>query len=263
MIRDNLRILRWSATSALADLRTIYTWKTWTGGWLVRILAQVSFFALIGRLLGSTQVVHFLLVGNAVYVAASTAMFVVASTSWERMAGTLPLLVAAPAHPFTVFAGRSVQWLADGVAVSAVALFALGAAFGLPFAFPRALLAIPLLLLVASSVYCFGLVLAGIALRVMGLRNVVGNIGHLSLMILCGVQVPVTFWPGPVQAVSNVLPLRHGLAAIRAVVSGSGPVLAEAARELAVGLGWLVVAGLVFRRLAEGGRKDGSIEFGG
>lgn len=263
MIRDNLRILRWSATSALADLRTIYTWKTWTFGWLVRILAQVAFFALIGRLLGSAEAVRFLLVGNAVYVAASTAMFVVASTSWERMAGTLPLLVASPAHPFTVFAGRSVQWLADGVAVSSIALFGLGSAFGVRFDLPQALVVVLLLALVAASVYCFGLVLAGIALRVMEVRNVIGNLGHLSLMILCGVQVPVSFWPGPVQAVTNFLPLRHGLAAIRNVVEGQGPVLAEAASEAAVGLGWLVVAGLVFRRLAEGGRKDGSIEFGG
>lgn len=263
MIGDNLRILRWSATSALADLRTVYSWKTWTFGWLVRVLCQVAFFALIGRLLGSTQTVHFLLVGNAVYVAASTAMFVVQSTSWERLAGTLPLLVASPAHPFTVFAGRSVQWLLDGLSVGTVALFGLGPLFGLPLDLPTALLAIPLMAAIAVSVYCFGLVLAGVALRRMELRNVVANVGHLGLMVLCGVQVPATFWPGPVQAVTDVLPLKHGLTAVRNLLAGQGPVLTNAGLELAVAAGWLVVAALVFRHLAEGGRKDGSIEFGG
>lgn len=39
-------------------------------------------------------------------------------------------------------------------------------------------------------------------------------------------------------------------------------VLRHAALEAAVGLGWLLVAALTLRRLAESGRRDGSIEFG-
>jgi ABC-2 type transport system permease protein len=95
-------------------------------------------------------------------------------------------------------------------------------------------------------------------------RNVAGNLAHLSLMVLCGVQVPVTFWPGWVQAVAGVLPVNHGLAGLRTLLAG-GPwpdVGRGLALELLVGLGWLVVAAVTFRRFAEHGRRDGSIEFG-
>ncbi|MGH8874427.1 MAG: ABC transporter permease, partial [Acidimicrobiia bacterium] len=99
MIRPALSVLRSAAVSALADLGTIYTWQTWTFSWLTRVLAQVTFFALIGRLLGSEDRVHFLLVGNAVAIAAIASLPVVASTTWERRSGTLPLLVACPSSP--------------------------------------------------------------------------------------------------------------------------------------------------------------------
>ncbi|MEJ7702864.1 MAG: hypothetical protein WKF47_04025 [Geodermatophilaceae bacterium] len=62
------------------------------------MVSQVIFFALIGRLLDSPEAAAYLLVGNAVMIAALEAMMVVASTTWERRAGTLPLLIAAPSR---------------------------------------------------------------------------------------------------------------------------------------------------------------------
>ena len=38
---QQLRIIGYSAANAYADLRAIYTWKTWTVCWLGRMLAQV------------------------------------------------------------------------------------------------------------------------------------------------------------------------------------------------------------------------------
>ena len=66
------------------------------------------------------------------------------------------------------------------------------------------------------------------------------------------------------QAIASVLPVRHGLDGIRTLLSGGplGTVARDAALEVAVGLGWLAVAALTFRRFAESGRRDGSIEFG-
>jgi ABC-2 type transport system permease protein len=65
-------------------------------------------------------------------------------------------------------------------------------------------------------------------------------------------------WP-----TAHVLPLTHGLAAIRDLLAGEqlAPILANAGLELAVGAGWLLLALASFNRLAEAGRRDGSIEF--
>lgn len=260
-IRDNARIIRWSAASAFADLRAIYTWKTWVFAWLVRILAQVIFYALIGLLLGSQEEVNFLLVGNAVFVGASTALFVVPSTMWERATGTLPLQVASPSNPFTVYAGRSLQWLVDGLGVSTASLLLVSLLFGVQHSWWGMLLAIPLSLVTFVSVYWLGLAIAGFILGRPAFRNIIGNLAGLILMILCGVQVPTTFWPSPLQWIAQILPMTHGLEAIRNALAGTGPILGPIALEISVGVGWFLVAALTFRRFVDHGRRTGTIEF--
>jgi len=264
-VRDNARILRCAFISAMADLRASYTWKSWTFGWLVRILCQVTLFSLVGKLIGNPATVEYLVIGNSVFIAADIVMMVTATTSWERMAGTLPLLVGAPASPFVVFAGRSAQWLVDGLACSSVALLLLAPALGLDLPLGRTLPAILLVGVTALSVYCFGLVLAGLALRVMSARNIIGRLGSIALMVVTGVQVPVDFWPAPVTWLAQVLPLTHGLEAVRGLFAGAsaGEVLFSIAVEVLVGFGWALVAMFTYSRLVASGRKDGSIEFGG
>jgi ABC-2 type transport system permease protein len=263
--RNNLRILRYAFLSAFADLRAVYTWRTWTFGWLARLLCQVAFFALIGRLIGPREVTTFLVVGNGVFVSAQAVLLTVSSTAWERFTGTFPLLVAAPGALFTVFAGRSVQWMLDGVACATVSLFAMGPLFGVALPMPSALVAVPLVVLVGASVYGFALVLGGLVLRAMELRSMVANLAVFFLMLFTGVQVPVTFWPRGIELMSNVLPMTHGLQAVRSLLAAAEPteIARQAGLEAAVGFGWLFVAALVFRLLAEGGRRNGSIEFGG
>ena len=37
-----LRIIRYAFLSGARDYGSIYTWKTWLGGWFLRVLAQVT-----------------------------------------------------------------------------------------------------------------------------------------------------------------------------------------------------------------------------
>lgn len=262
-LSSDLRVLGIATATARGDLAAIYSWRTWLGGWLLRVLAQVTFFALIGELLGSRETARYLAVGNAVAIVVVEAMMVIASTTWERNAGTLPLLVAAPGPLPLVFVGRSVQWLADGTACACIAFLAVGALFGVPLASARTVLVVPLIVLIGAATYAFGLLAAALVLKAVALRNVVSNTGYLALVAITGVQVPVSFWPGWVQGVAQVLPVTHGLAAVRGVVAAAPlqEVARNAALELAVGVGWMTVALLSFRQLAESGRRDGSIKF--
>lgn len=258
------RVLRSGFTVAVADLRAIYTWRTWVFTWLLRILCQVAFFALIGRLLHSPEQTRYLLIGNAVFVVTMTTTFVCVSAAWERMSGTMPLLVASPAPLILVFIGRSVNWLVDGTACAAISLLALAPVFGVTMPWPSTLLAVPIIVLIGLSTYCFALVLAGFVLRRLELRNLVGNLAFLSLMLLCGVQVPVSFLPRPLQYAADALPLTHGLAAIRLLLANAPAthIMVQAALEGAVGIGWLSISVAVFWQLAEAGRRSGAIEFG-
>ncbi|MEU4565048.1 ABC transporter permease [Micromonospora sp. NPDC023956] len=263
ILRDHVRVLRYAVLTALADLRAIYTWRSWTFIWLVRILCQVSLFALLGRLLGAPDKVSYLIVGNSVFMVANTALQVVNSTAWERLLGTLPLLVASPTGPFTVFTGRSVLWLLDGIGVGTVSLLLLPPLFGVPLPMPTALLAVPLVVLAGVSTYCFGLLLGALALRTVSLRALIASLGGLCLMVFTGVQVPTTFWPAPVSWLAEALPLTHGLAAVRELLA-QGPtagVARLAVTEAVIAAGWLLVAALAFRRYDRSGRREASVDF--
>lgn len=263
-VAESWRVLRYAARTGFEDFRAEYTVVSWISEWLVRIVFQVIFFGLIGKLIGSPEQVRFLVIGNSVVLASMTVMFVVQSTTWERFTGTLPLLVAAPASPVTVFAGRSVEWIPDAIATSLAGLFIVAPLFGVDLALVKVLAILPLLLLVTLTTYAAGLLLGSLVLRAMMARNLVGNLAYTTLMAVAGVNVPVSFFPRPVQLLASVLPLTHGLRAIREVIDGASfvGVLDDVVLEALVGCCWFVLALASFRWLAEGGRKDGTIEFG-
>lgn len=252
-----------SARVARADLKVIYTPMTWTFGWLGRILAQVIFFAVIGLLLEDDAAVVYLFLGQAVMVAVVEVFMSVASTTWERRAGTLPLLIAAPGPLWPVFFGRSLQWVPSGSATSMVALFVLGPLLGISWQPHSALLAVPVLLATVLSMYLMALALAAVVLRAPRWRNVASNIAHILVMLMCGVTVPASIWPGWVQTLGQLIPLTHGMEIIRALQNGDhGRELGTAAvLLLGAGLLWALSAAALFRLFGEAGRRDGSISF--
>ena len=258
-----LRILRFAFVAGMRDYAVIYTWKSWLAGWYLRIVAQVAFFALIGDLLDSQAQQEFLLIGNAIVVAASEGIWALNVALWERQAGTLPLLLASPTTPVLVFASRGSYMVADGLAASLGALFLVGPLFGISFPWPEVLLVVPLTLLVGLSSYFVGTFLAGLIIRWREGNIVVANVGIVVVMTLCGVNVPLSFYPEPVEWVSQAMPLTHGLLAIRGVLDGAGAglVLREAVLEGVVALGWLALCVATFGRFVARGRVDGSLEF--
>ena len=261
-VGTTVRIVRYAFRSGASDYASIYTWKSWLTGWYVRVLAQVVFFALIGKLLQSDQQTWYLLVGNSVMLAAMEGIWALNLVSWERDSGTLQLLAASPSNPVVVFAARGSYLIADGLFSALGALFVAGALFRMPLPWPRILLVVPLTLLVGASAYCFGVFLAGVLIRARRLDGIVSNVGIIVFMTLCGVNVPLAAYPAPVAFVAQFLPLTHGLLAIRAVLAGDlGTALGQAALEAAVGLGWLGVCLLTFSRFVRHGRRDGSLEY--
>ena len=257
-----LRIMRYALLSGAYDYGSIYTWKSWLGGWFLRVLAQVTFFALLGRLLNSDQQTWFLLVGNAIMLAAMEGVWALNMVGWERNAGTLPLLVASPTNPVVVLASRGTYLIGDGAVSALGALFVIGPVFGLPLPWPRILLVVPLTILVGASAYCLGTFLGGLLLGFRSLSNLVANVGLVTVMTLGAVNVPLSAYPSGVAWVSRFLPLTHGLIAIRDVLADRlGAAGVQAAAELAVGAGWLGACLLTFGTFVARGRRNGSIDY--
>lgn len=259
-----VRVLAQSAQLGIDDFRSLYTWRSWLAGWLLRMLFQVAFFGSIGLLIGSRAQIGYLLVGNAVVLVCLEATIVVISVSVERFQGTLPLFAASPASPMLVYLGRGLHWMGTGLATSAVTLTLLPPLFGLPLSPPRVAACLPVLLVIAVSSYCYGSFLASLVARFPQFNWLALNVGYLAIMTVAGVNVPVDFWPGPVQAVANLLPVTHGLLAVRRLLDGGGLAAAapQVAAELLVGAGWLAASWLSYRRFFRRSRVTGSFDVG-
>jgi len=250
--------------AGIADYRAIWTWRSWVLGWMVRVIAQVSFFGLIGLRVSDERATFYLLIGNALAVAAQTGVFSLNMTSSERWAGTLPLLVASPTSPVVVFSSRGAYLAVDGALSALGALFIAGPAFGLHLPWPRVLAVIPLTGVVAIASYCFGTFLAGLVFRFREINSLVVLVGYVGLMTVCGVNVPLSYYPTALEWISRFLPLTNGLLAIRGVFEGAqwSTILGDVALEGAVAVGWMTAALLSFNRLASRGRLDGSLDYG-
>lgn len=263
-IGQTFRVLGHAALSGFRDtLGSVYTWWSWGFGLFGRLLAQVAFFAMLGRLLGSQEQVVFLLVGNAVAVAAASGLTVTTATVGERWNGTLPLLVASPSSPLVVLMGRGASFVVNGLITSLGALLLVAPLFDVSLRWARYPALIALLVLVTMTTYMAATFLAGVILKTPSLQRTVANVGRLVIMAFCGVNVPREFFPAAVEWVSALLPLTHGLDAVRELygVARPGVILRNAGLEGLVLLGWLSLSLVTFRRLADAGRRDGSIVF--
>ncbi|MDP8911624.1 MAG: ABC transporter permease [Actinomycetota bacterium] len=258
-----LRIVRHAVVCGAYDYFAIYTLKSWILGWMLRVLSQITFFALIGRLLESDVQTHFLLIGNAIMVAGMGATFALNMTTAERSNGTLPLLLASPSRPVIVFSSRGIYIVADAVASALLGLFLIAPVFDLALPWPRVLLVVPLTALVGLSAYCFSTFLAGVVLRHRQINSLVVNATIVTLMTMTGVNVPIDVFPTAFEWIANALPITHGLHAIRQLVDGEAAttIAASAALEALVGLAWLTLALATFGRFVGHGRRDGSLEF--
>ncbi|MGW1060757.1 ABC transporter permease [Micromonospora rubida] len=259
-----LRLGYQSLLFSIAEMRTVHTWRTWLFGWVARLLTQVTFFALIGKFVANDATMQFVLVGNIVALCCLESMIVVLTMAGERRLGTLPLLAIAPTSHVPVYLGRGLHWLASGIASSVIGWLVLPPLLGVPLPWPEALPAVAIILLVAVSCYCYGCFLAGLAVRYRSLQVIVLNLGYLPIMAFCGVNVPISFWPGWLQPVLHLFPLTNGLQAIRAVLAGGAwsEVWPRLALEALVGIGWFALATVSINRVVTKGRADGSLEFG-
>jgi ABC-2 type transport system permease protein len=256
-----LRVVRYAFATGWSEFRA----ETWIPGWFIRFIAQALFFAMLGQLLDSPERFYFLLVGNMVAVGTIATAIAVPQSTWDRLDGTYPLLVVAPTNLLFPTLGRTLCRFVGAMGFSIASYTVLSLMFMLPQPWPGVLV-IPLLLaLICGSCYCLMLFMGAVANFVPNARNLVHNVTTMSLMAFAGVNVPVTFWPGPVQFLANCLPITHGLGAIRLLLAGAGwdSVLAEAGLELLVAAFWLTLAALTMDWMANAGRANGSIEFVG
>ncbi|MEV6581973.1 hypothetical protein AB0M92_27840 [Streptomyces sp. NPDC051582] len=209
-----LQLVGYGALAAYQDYRAMFTWRSWLGGWVVRLLCQVLFFANLGQLLGSPGQQGYLALGNAVVLGPLGALGVVTSTVGELRSGTLQFLLISRTPPFLALASRGLHWVTDGLLTSTVALLTVHLLLPVPLHWAALPAILGVNLLMTLGVYCLALCLSGAALRKPESRMYLTVATTITLLLVAGVNTPVPR-SGVLAGIAAVLPVSHGLAAVR------------------------------------------------
>jgi ABC-2 type transport system permease protein len=239
----------------------------WLSPWIfvptlvVSPIFQILLFVYIGRSAG-VQSDEFFVIGNAVQYASIPCLFSMThAIAGERYQQTLAYILVSPAGRLPLFLGRALPVVVNAWVVSVFSLLVTGLLVGIDVplsAWP----AIALVILIASfSCTGLGLVCAAIGLRVRE-TAVLNNVIFGLLLIFTGANVPIDEFPGWMQAISDRIPLTHGIEAARDVAEGSslGDVSDLIATEFAIGVVYTVVGYLALRVMEYASRQRASIQ---
>ena len=248
----------------LISYRALFYWITpwqYIPTMLAAPLFQILFFVYLGRSTGVGSTTFFV-VGNSIQICSMSAIYgMTMAIANERAFQTLSPILASPANRVALFLGRGLPVLVSGLQTSAFGF--LVSALILDFRpAPRQIpkLALTVLITVASCTG-FGMAIGSLGLRVRD--SLLGsNIAYFVMLLLCGVEVPLRQLPGALRAVSQILPLTHGIAAARLLAAGHdlGSVWPTIGAELGVGVGWATAAFLLFMYFERQGRRSGAFD---
>lgn len=222
---------------------------------------QLLFFAALGSYATNRSPAYFA-IGNAVQVSALAGVFgMTMAIANERWFGTLPAILATPANRVALFAGRFMPFVLNGLLVSLYA-FGLGVIFlGVRLA-PGSLAVVGLALLVTVfSCTAIGSLQGAVSLRLRdGLFG--ANLVTMSILLFCGVNIPLAELPGWMQVIGNLLPFTHGLEAVRQAADGAG--LAQVGGligiEALIGIAYAVAAFALFVYLERSARANATLD---
>ena len=246
--------LRVFAIGGLTSYRALFYWLTpwiYVPSLMVAPIFQILLFVYIGRNAG-LESDEFYVIGNALQYAAIPCVFAMGfAIAGERYQQTLGPILVSPARRLPLFLGRAVPVMLNGAFVAAFSLAVGGLLLGIDV--PASAVAPLALVVLVSAISCTGL---GLINGALGLRvretAVLGNIIFGLLLIFTGANVPLDELPGWMRAISQVVPLTHGIEAARLLADGAalGAVDHLIGQELLVGLGY-GVAGYALIRFFE------------
>lgn len=265
-----MSLLRIFFSSAVFSFRAQFSWlypPMWLAMKLTMSLSQMAFFVFVGQFLittgnAPTDLIAYIAIGNALQMLSWNTVFsVINVTSHDKWDGTLPLILATPAHRLPLFVGRAVMHVFDGMLSVAISFVYAAFLFGVNFGNTDILALIVVVFLTAFTMSGFGLLIGGFSFY---FRNplVFANIFTFILLIFCGVNFPVQDLPQPLQVVSYIFPLTYGIDAGRKAILGATltditPLLCQ---MLLVGFISIMLGYVFFRSFEHMARKTGRIE---
>ena len=252
------------ARSTYFQYVALFQWATIQGYIAYKVLlpvTQILFFVELGTYATGRQNALYFALGNALQLTANAGIFgVIATVANERQFGTLPILLASPANRLVTFLSRAVVNVIDGIATVIVGLGVAAILFGLDLQHGNLLLLGLCVLVISFTTAGLGLLFGSIGL-IMRDAIIIANVVYYLLLVVCGINFPVSRLPEVIQLVSYGLPLTRGVEAAREAAAGASfsHVSGLLAGEVAVGVLY-ALAGYVLFRLLEGYARRGGLQ---
>jgi ABC-2 type transport system permease protein len=257
--------LRAAYSSAVFSYKGLLTWiepRNYIGMKFIVPLLQMSFFAYVAKNAGGAEAMSYAVVGNMVQLCAVTSVLGMSmAVGMERYFGTLPLLLVTPTNRFALFMGRSAVYVLDGVTSTLVGLAYAVFFFGVDFSRANPVLLVSIFVVTSFALSGFGLLIGSLSLYT---REVVAvaNASYFALLIVCGVNFPITELPRVLQGLSKALPLTYGIQATREVVQGASfqEVQGLIGAEILFMGALLVLGYFFFKYFEQKAKKKGTLE---
>ena len=261
-MRANLRLF-WSGTRASwATYLVELTPTVFFGMRIPRILLQSLFFVFLAKAAGGDAMERFALIGNGIQIAVFMVMLsmevVIEAEKWNN---TFQYLIAAPASWFPTMLGKSMSYFGDALIASTVSFAVLIPLLNIQIAFVSLLRAVPVILLIVASASALGWTVGAFSLPIR-YGYMICNLLAYAMMIFTGINTPLSALPPVVQTIGSLLPVTHGLLAVRALIDGASyaSVLPQVAAELLIALVYSAVAWLMFGYRLRVTRQRGTFE---
>ncbi|WP_203932530.1 ABC transporter permease [Virgisporangium ochraceum] len=209
---------------------------------LPRAVVQALFFTVLGSVLGGPDGKEFAYVGSAALIIAVLCTDVGEVPMADKWAGTFARIRSGVVHPFAIVAARCWPYPVVATAMATVAMVVVGVVTGRTSTTVALLPWLPVYLLMACTT---GAATLAATLLAVGRRAdlLATNAVSFGVLLASGVFLPPGRIP-VVDAVGTILPVSHGLQAVRNGLEGK-PWVDEVIAELCVGAGWTVVAFVV------------------
>lgn len=250
------------ARSTYLQYVALFQWASVRGYIAYKVIlpvTQIVFFVELGVYATGRQNALYFALGNALQITANAGIFgVIATVANERQFGTLPILLASPANRLVTFFSRAVVNVIDGISSVLVGLVVVTLIYGLDLRQANLPLLGLCVVVISLSTAGLGLMFGSIGL-VMRDAIILANVVYYILLIVCGINFPVSRLPGAFQLLSYSLPLTRGVQAARDAAAGASlaQVAALLAGELAIGLVWAIGGYVLFRALDGYARRGG------
>jgi len=240
----------------------LFQWATVQGYVAYKVLlpvTQILFFTELGVYATGRQNALYFALGNALQLTANAGIFgVIATVANERQYGTLPILLASPANRLVTFLSRAIVNVIDGIATVIVGVAIAVVLFGLDLHQSNLPLMFVCVIVISLTTAGMGLLFGSIGL-VMRDAIIIANVVYYLLLIVCGINFPISRLPAAIQVISNGLPLTRGVEAAREAAAGAsiGHVQGLLAGELLVGVVYAFLGYVLFRLFEAYARRGG------